>query len=61
MSLMTWEIAKPGRLDRYAKYATENLAFAASRIERGQELSSNVLQLSPFGTLRKAKRPAPKR
>ena len=34
-------------VDRYAKFATENLAFAASRIELGRE-GSNVVNLSRF-------------
>jgi integrase len=33
-------------VDRYAKFATENLLFAASRIEAGRE--DNVVQLSRF-------------
>lgn len=35
-------------VDRYAKFATENLAFAASRIEQGRDSDSNVLELSRF-------------
>jgi hypothetical protein len=35
-------------VDRYAKFATENLAVAASRIERGS--GGNVIQLSTFST-----------
>lgn len=34
-------------VDRYAKFATENLAFAASRIELSRE-GSNVIALSRF-------------
>jgi len=34
-------------VDRYAKFATENLLFAASRIERGGE-GRNVVELSRF-------------
>jgi integrase len=33
-------------VDRYAKFATENLAFAASRIELGR--NDNVVSLSRF-------------
>lgn len=35
-------------VDRYAKFATENLAFAASRIERSREENDNVVTLSRF-------------
>lgn len=36
-------------VDRYAKFATENLAFAASRIEQGRNnQESNVVKLSRF-------------
>ncbi len=42
-------------VDRYAKFATENLAFAASRIERGRE-DGNVVVLSRFGHGQKNKR-----
>lgn len=36
-------------VDRYAKFATENLAFAASRIELGREnKDDNVVNLSRF-------------
>ncbi len=34
------------RVDRYAKFATENLAFAASRIEEGKD--RKVIPLSHF-------------
>jgi len=34
-------------VDRYAKFATENLAFTASRIEQGRE-GENVVELSRF-------------
>lgn len=34
-------------VDRYAKFATENLAFAASRIELGRD-GKNVVSLSRF-------------
>jgi len=34
-------------VDRYAKFATENLAFAASRIELSRD-GSNVVSLSRF-------------
>jgi hypothetical protein len=43
-------------VDRYAKFATENLAVAASRIENGW--GGNVVGIVTF---RKAKGPAPKR
>jgi hypothetical protein len=46
-------------VDRYAKFATENLAAAASRIESG--MGGNVVELSRFVTSRKAKGPAPER
>lgn len=42
-------------VDRYAKFATENLAFAASRIERGQD-GGNVVELSRFCHGKKNKR-----
>ena len=42
-------------VDRYAKFATENLAVAASRIEAGQgENGGNVLRF-PYGEERKEK------
>ena len=42
-------------VDRYAKFATENLAIAASRIEAGQgENGGNVLRF-PYGEERKEK------
>lgn len=40
-------------VDRYAKFATENLRVAASRIENG--LGENVLQLSRFCHVEKKK------
>jgi len=44
-----------GLRDRYAKFATENLAVAASRIEAGQgENGGNVLRF-PYGEERKEK------
>jgi hypothetical protein len=33
--------------DRYAKFATENFAVAAARIEQGQQ-GENVIRLSRF-------------
>lgn len=41
-------------VDRYAKFATENMAFAASRIESGKD--SNVIPLSRSCHVRKATR-----
>lgn len=41
-------------VDRYAKFATENLAVAASRIESGR--GGNVIEMSRFGHGQKAKR-----
>jgi Phage integrase family len=43
-------------VDRYAKFATENLLSAASRIERRGE-GQNVIALSRFGHAQKLKRP----
>jgi hypothetical protein len=42
-------------VDRYAKFATENLAFAASRIERGRD-GGNVVELLRFCHGQKNKR-----
>jgi len=42
-------------VDRYAKFATENLAFAASRIEQGKD-GSNVVELSRFSHVQKMKK-----
>ncbi|HTE16294.1 MAG TPA: tyrosine-type recombinase/integrase [Burkholderiales bacterium] len=41
-------------VDRYAKYATEHLAVAASRIESGR--GGNVIQLSTFSPRQKEQR-----
>ena len=40
-------------VDRYAKFATENLAVAAARIESGRE---NVVELSRFSHVSEQKR-----
>lgn len=53
-----WAAGKLGRwsiVDRYVKFATENLAFAASRIEQGRE-GANVMELSRFCHGQKNKR-----
>lgn len=42
-------------VDRYAKYATENLAFAASRIEQGKD-EINVIEFSRFSHGQKVKK-----
>jgi hypothetical protein len=42
-------------VDRCAKFATENLAFAASRIERGRD-GGNVVEMSRFCHAQKNKR-----
>lgn len=42
-------------VDRYAKFATENLAFAASRIEQGRD-GGNVVELSRFCHVQKMKK-----
>ena len=41
-------------VDRYAKYATEHLAAAASRIEQGQ--GGNVVQISTFSPRQELKK-----
>ena len=46
-------------VDRYTKFATENLAFAASRIEQERD-GGNVVELYVFVTLGKLKGPVPK-
>jgi hypothetical protein len=39
-------------VDRYAKFATENIAFAAARIEQGRD-GGNVVELSRFSHVQK--------
>ena len=45
-------------VDRYAKFATDNLAFAVSRIEAGRSnKSGDVIELSRFSHVHKEKKP----
>jgi integrase len=43
-------------VDRYAKFATDNLAFAAARIEQGRGGDSNVVEFSHFSHTQKMKK-----